>query len=322
MHAAAYAEAEIFWRALGSVEFDAALDRPQTHEQRALGISSLVNFLWGTPGRRVGALAAAFALTFATVLIFALVNQPAGERRAPAFESLATARGETRAVTLSDGSELILGPATRVEVSVGRQERRARLLVGDAYFNIATDPRAPFSVTAGAARVEVIGTAFDLRRRGNRLTVAVAAGEVHVSHPQVRRQTNSTGQSDAWQRVNNSLLQAVTLHPGQSVVAAQGIGLGPIGRIDVSDVAAWRQGQLVYKNARLEEIIADLNRYADFTISLTKPAGDLELSGTFSAEDPSLLLHALEAALPVQITNTPDGKQVALKEAIPPQSYP
>ncbi|MEM6576374.1 MAG: FecR domain-containing protein [Pseudomonadota bacterium] len=308
-NAAAFADAEILWAALGEVEYDAEL-----LDSAGASPGSAVSELPASSrraGLRLGWAAAASVAALAVALV-AGFKLPIGsqDELAPApTQVFRTGRGMPESFVLEDGSRLMLGPLSRVDVAIDDRQRTAELVDGDAFFDVVKQVGVPFSVGVGAARVDVTGTAFELRRRGNQLAVTVAEGEVRVSHPQVldRSEVNT-----AWVRQLNAALRSVTLTAGQSVMATQGDGLGPVRLTPITDVGAWRMGQLIYVNAQLAEVVADLNRYAPYPVDIEENARALELSGTFAAADPEVLLDALTAALPVEVVDASVGKRIVL----------
>ena len=96
------------------------------------------------------------------------------------FADISTATGEFRTVTLEDGTHVHMDTATAISLDFSGPNRRAALLGGRAYFDIARDAARPFAVTAGPAEVTVIGTRFDLRLDDDSVSVAVEHGRVAV----------------------------------------------------------------------------------------------------------------------------------------------
>ena len=190
-----------------------------------------------------------------------------------------------------------------MEVTITDAGRKATLAAGSVFFDVAHDEDRPFTVNAGPATVRVLGTAFDLQRKGDALHVAVREGSVRVL-----RQPGLSGVA------NNAPDASVTLTPGESVVASRAEGVGPKTSVPVGDVGAWRAGQLVYVRASLAEIVDDLRRYADKPISLDDRAAQLRLSGTFKSDDVAGVLAALEAALPINIAERDGAQEIELKE--------
>src|SRR5436190_5985070 len=100
-----------------------------------------------------GAAASAAALVAAVALVAVDWND----------SEIATRIGEQRTITLKDGSRMALNTDTRIVVEPWNETRGVRLERGEAYFEVAKDPKKPFVVVAGKKRIVAIGTAFAVR---------------------------------------------------------------------------------------------------------------------------------------------------------------
>jgi len=97
-----------------------------------------------------------------------------------------TAAADDRHMQFDDGSHLeLLDPATRVVVDeVVRERVSVRLLSGRVRVDVVPRKERAFRVECGLVSVEVIGTAFELRREGERTHVSVLRGRVAVHAPE------------------------------------------------------------------------------------------------------------------------------------------
>ncbi|MEM8984637.1 MAG: FecR domain-containing protein [Pseudomonadota bacterium] len=210
----------------------------------------------------------------------------------PVITTVQSAIGETRSVTLDDGSSITLGPATTVTTRFTAEYRYIELTGGAAYFDVAPDPDRPFSVEAGRLTAMALGTAFDVRSRAGVVRVAVAEGTVGVSHP-----LTVAGRS-------MSMDDTQVLTVGQEIAATTADGLRPIKSVDADQIGAWRSGRLIYNGASVAELLADANRYS--TRSIEVAAGsesilDLQIRGAFVGQNIDDLLAGLAAIHPVDI---------------------
>jgi ferric-dicitrate binding protein FerR (iron transport regulator) len=91
-----------------------------------------------------------------------------------------TGVGETKQVSLPDGTTVELDGATRLEIPAGydRGTRNLRLVSGKASFDVVHNPARPFRVDAGAVRVEDVGTKFTLENSADTVRLSVAEGRV------------------------------------------------------------------------------------------------------------------------------------------------
>ena len=96
-------------------------------------------------------------------------------------ETVATAVGQQRSVTLADESVVTLNTNSIIETRLAADVRSVYLRKGEVYFAVAHDQARPFYVHAGDALVRAVGTAFDVRVRDDaRVEVIVAEGRVEV----------------------------------------------------------------------------------------------------------------------------------------------
>jgi transmembrane sensor len=226
------------------------------------------------PSRRVWARAAAIAACL--LLVVGAGGVWFGDPLLTIAADHRTAPGERRLVTLADGSEVELGPASAIAVRYDADRRRVTLLAGLAYFTAA--PRTggehrPFVVEAANGAAYALGTQFMV----NRLPDAV---EVTVTEHEVRVVLAEAG----------GVTRQVVLSPGQSVrYASAGVGRVREGGLD--RVEAWRRDRLIFDHARLGDVVAELNRYRRGRIVIADPAlAARAVSGLFETRDPDAAL--------------------------------
>lgn len=212
--------------------------------------------------------------------------------------ALDTGHGQLLARSLLDGSQIDLGPRTQAQVALYRDRREVRLSRGEMRFEVQPDPARPFDVLTEWGRVRVVGTAFTVTVREQRMAVAVAHGRVAV--------WSGTGSGSGDARPPDLYLDA-----GQSV-QADAAGLGETGRVVPGDVGAWRQGWLVFDQAPLPDVLARWNDYLAQPLRLgAEPAlRALRLTGSFPVRDPASFMASLPKVLPVSVERTAQGTAV------------
>lgn len=209
-------------------------------------------------------------------------------------EVFSTQVGQERTVTLADGSVVALNTNTRIEVRFTRARRDIYLLRGEAHFHDVRDRARPFFVHVGEARVQAIGTQFEVRLRADRqIDVLVNQGLVEVraeigrasSAPRV--QSLSAGQQ---LMIDGPRLQVRSVSPGR-----------------IADDLSWRYGALVFDNEPLARAAAQVARYTRARIVLRPGVGRLRISGRFRTNDVRGFFKALALALPVRVTRVQPG---------------
>jgi transmembrane sensor len=101
----------------------------------------------------------------------------AGKRSVVAY---ATAAGEQRALSLPDGSTVLLGQQSQLELAQGynKTNRTITLIGGKASFDVSPQKDRPFEVQMDAATVRDIGTSFTIDKTADSITVRVSSGRI------------------------------------------------------------------------------------------------------------------------------------------------
>jgi transmembrane sensor len=220
--------------------------------------------------------------------------------------SYATHTSQMRTVRLADGqdgvghSQLELAPRTALNVALYRQRRIVTMTQGEVRFDVLPDAQRPFEVLTRAARIQVVGTVFTVRDRGGPVTVGVAQGQVRV-----RVLSHAADAADA--RAPDQESAVIDLRPGQAIDVRDGQA-EPVRRADPADMAAWREGWLVFDNSLLADALTTINAYRAKPIQTDDPrVGALRLTGRFRANDSAGLVAALPTILPLHALTRPDG---------------
>jgi transmembrane sensor len=201
----------------------------------------------------------------------------------------ASALGERRDIRLNDGSVVTLDTASTIEAAFTPAEREVRLLEGQARFDVAPNRSRPFVVIAGDRRITAVGTKFDVEvGAAGLLKVVLIKGRVKVEP------TRRTGL-----RRFLPVIAADELTPGEQLVSKDN-GEVSILPADLGKETSWETGQLVFRDDRLGDAVAEMNRYSAARIVLVDPAiEDLRISGVFRTNRQEDFLAALTAFYPL-----------------------
>ncbi|HEY8159438.1 MAG TPA: FecR family protein [Methylobacter sp.] len=201
-------------------------------------------------------------------------------------------KGERQTIALADGSSIELNTDSEVRVHFNRWRRIVEMVKGEAFFTVSHDAERPFEVRAGGGRIRDIGTAFEVYIKPEQVIIAVQEGIVEVQASGKRELT--AGHQLAFN--GNGEFQAVQ---GQ----------------DVASLIAWRQGNLVFRDRRLDDVLAEVGRYHDTRIRLQNESlGKLRISGTFHTAELDSTLSAIATLLPVNIDHIGEH-EIVLKSA-------
>lgn len=199
------------------------------------------------------------------LLVAAGLRSPSGEDAAP--QSFATASAASRQLELTDGSTVLLGAASQLEVHYSHGERSLLLRSGEASFDVAPDSNRPFVVAAGNITIRAVGTAFKVRHHDARtVEVAVTEGRVQLvpqaSAPAVPPEAGlrlGAGESLLWDQQR-----------GLNLARTTAAGAGPAAA-DPAQTAP----RITFWDTPLAQVVAEFNRYSRVQLEL----GDDTLAG-------------------------------------------
>ena len=197
--------------------------------------------------------------------------------------------------TLEDGSVVELNRGAELRVSFSAGERHIELSRGEAHFQVAKDPKRPFTVRAGTVSVRAVGTAFNVHRRTASVDVVVTEGTVDVRTPKPVH----LGEREA--------VEAARVEAGHRCVVSLASDSPPavvaVSPEDAARLLAWQPTVLEFAEAPLSAIIAEFNRRnAPFQISVDDPAlADLPLSASLRSDNVEGFLRLLEGGFGLEV---------------------
>ena len=257
-HEAAMAETETAWDLLNDLEHDndvaGLLDKIEP--------AAYDGPIPGRPARRVRQrwLAAAVALLVLTSGVLFYSRTPDHQ-----VESLryVTALGEQESHRLADGSQVTLNTATEILVQYSGDERRIYLQRGEALFDVAPDTTRPFTVVTDHGATRALGTLFNVYVRPQDVEVSLLEGKVQVAAAGSAADAGS-------QRL---------LAPGEQIRYRADGTFSPIRTVTADQVLLWTSRKLNFKQTRLVDAVAEINRYSARKLVIQDPAiNDINIS--------------------------------------------
>ena len=233
--------------------------------------------------------AAAFVVCALATLLFIGVGAAWYER------SIETDVGEWKTVALADGSEIKLGPNTRLTVDLGDTQRSIALARGEAYFKVAKDPTRSFLVQAKAFAVQAVGTEFAVSHRKDELIVTVREGTVRV--------TPSTESTKSRVSIDEPSDFSVPISADYQlrITDSNTWPLTP-NRIDVRYELAWCEKQLMFKAGdTLADAVNEFNLRNHVQLRVDARAASLPVRGSFDASDPVAFAQTVDKTSPVVV---------------------
>lgn len=193
-------------------------------------------------------------------------QQPAGEQKTVLAKKV-TGRSEYKYMLLPDSTQVWLNAASTLEYPQQfASGKREVYLTGEAYFDVKHANKQPFLIHTGKITTLVLGTAFNIKAYPGRENVIVSVSRGKV-------------------QVNLNEKEVATLTPGQQVKVSNANKPVLQKKIAITEAAPWQQGNLVYDDECINDIIADLERIYDVTIRVQKETlGNERISTSFRRE--------------------------------------
>ena len=242
--------------------------------------------------RLVSFAAAAAIFIAATAVLVQRNNRPSEITQTAALREIRTVPGQRAILTLTDGSRVVLGPASilRYDTAHFATTTRELQLTGQAHFTVAhIGGKAPaFLVRTEKGTIQDIGTAFNVRSIGGargQLEVVVTDGSV--------------------------LLAGRKLGRGDLATVDNAGGLQVRHDVSIERYTSWTEGRLVFDDTPLSEMIPELDRWYDLDITLAdRSLSDRRFVGTLREGAASSALALLALSLDLQVTRA--GRAVTL----------
>jgi ferric-dicitrate binding protein FerR (iron transport regulator) len=161
---------------------------------------------------------------------------------------------EIKQLKLSDGTKVWLRNGSSLEFARSYSDKAERLvkLKGEAYFEVAHDSEHPFSVEINQqARVEVLGTEFNVQQTSQAINIAVKSGKVKFDVADDSKGPVLTAN------------QKASLDIQSRTIKVSGSNLNEL---------AWQTGYLQFVNTPLKTVLSDLENFYGAKIHLENDA--------------------------------------------------
>ncbi|WP_298649218.1 FecR domain-containing protein [uncultured Proteiniphilum sp.] len=196
--------------------------------------------------------------------------------------------GQKASVQLPDGSHVRLNSASELRYSpdFGKKNRTVKLM-GEAYFDVQSDPNNPFIVlTRANLQVKALGTKFNIKSYPNdeQITGTLIEGRIEVSNPMLSEVLDPNEQ--------------ISFYP-------KGLRFSK-SRIDnINEAIFWMTDQFVFDKETLENIAKTLERMYNVTISFASPdIKEIQYSGKIKNNSMENVLNLITVVSPLQYTMT------------------
>lgn len=199
-----------------------------------------------------------------------------------------TGVGEQKALRLGDGTVIVLNTDSAIGIDLASASRLISLWRGEILITTGPDAetaarlggRRPFWVHTPFGRMQALGTRFTVRLGDERARVSVQEGAVQL-HP-------ANGGAAVIVRADESRWLT---EDGTQAAEPQGF-----------EADGWAEGVIAGKNIRLQDLLAEMERYRHGRIVCDPRVADLRVSGLFHVNDTDRALQFLVQTQPVSVT--------------------
>jgi ferric-dicitrate binding protein FerR (iron transport regulator) len=178
-----------------------------------------------------------------------------------------TDRSESKFILLEDSSRIWLNSSSSLEFpDQFDNTKREVFLTGEAYFDVKHADKIPFIIHTGNVSTTVLGTAFNIKAYPGQknITISVSRGKVRITR------------KDGWE---------TTLTKGQQLKVNEEGTEAAEKNIPAEKIAAWQQGNIVFDDEELQDIVSDMERIYNVSINVSHPAlTGLRISTSFKRE--------------------------------------
>jgi len=194
----------------------------------------------------------------------------------------------TQQIELVDGSIITLNAQSELKYSTSfGKENRDVILTGEAYFAIHRDEAHPFVIHAEGAGIKVLGTAFNVKALAGSNEV-----RIDVTHGKVLFFSENASADSI----------AMILVEGESAILDK--KTHQITKIEETsnEHLFWKSKTLIFKKARLDDVVMLLNDLYSANISLENPnIKDCFVSTTFEDQPLQNILNIISATLNLEV---------------------
>lgn len=206
----------------------------------------------------------------------------------PSWNTISTPYAAIKTVWLPDSSEVVLNANSTIRYQGNwNSNEREVWITGEAFFNVRHIDKAGeaqhFTVHAGDAAIEVLGTEFNVKNINNITGVMLRQGKVRFSVPASHAQTIM--------QPNDYCVYNVT--PGKIITSVA----------DPVLYTSWMEHRYRFEKTPAREVCETLKEYFGYDFIIRKPdLGEQPVSGTLELQNEQVMFKVLSELLNASVT--------------------
>lgn len=202
------------------------------------------------------------------------------------METISSRQGMVSQFNLTDGTKVWLNSGSELQFPTHFTGKlREVKLKGEAFFEVAKNEKQPFRVNAKELNIDVLGTSFNVisYANENQTEVILVEGKVKLSteNERVRKDYG-------------------TLSPGQKAIYYENSPKVSVQDVDVDKYIAWRDGDIIFRDDNMEDVVKRLSRWFNVEIIIEDPKiKEYAYRATFRNENLTQVLNLLKISAPI-----------------------
>ena len=204
-----------------------------------------------------------------------------------AISEIYSPMGARTSFTLPDGTSGWLNGGSHIQFPAEFTGKSRNVeLSGEAYFKVKENPKMPFTVFSEGIKVKARGTSFNLMAYPDDINIEI---------------TLESGIVDIIIKDKYSRDQKIDeLSPGNRGILLKGTNLYMSGEVAVENYISWKDGELVFRNESLTEVVKRINRWYNVNVIIKDRRLDtLTYRATFVDETLDEVLKLLQMSSPI-----------------------
>lgn len=183
---------------------------------------------------------------------------------------------------LPDGTNGWLNSNSYLKYKGDFKSNRKVVLDGEAYFNVFTNKKKPFTVQMNNVFVKAFGTRFNLASYQNENNIEVVLEEGNLVFG------------------DNNMMKIYTMNPKELLIYDKNLKKLITEKVLPQKYTLWTEGKLIFRNDPLDVIAKRLERWFNIDVKIeSNTNNDIRLRATFVDESLEEILGILKRSLPI-----------------------
>ncbi|HZL08708.1 MAG TPA: FecR domain-containing protein [Prolixibacteraceae bacterium] len=211
-------------------------------------------------------------LLLGSVAVFYTLEKQINQQTSSSMQQVMASPGSRVHFTLPDKTEVWLNSESVLEfpLNLDHLDQRRVKLTGQGYFKVAHDKLHPFFVEVNKMSIKALGTSFDVSGYENDNFISSTLEEGSIALLSLKGK------------------EFARLVPGQQAVWNKSTNELEINDIETIQATSWKDGKLIFRNASLNDVTRQLERWFNCVIQLDPKLNESDLKYTATIQDETL----------------------------------